>query len=286
MPDSPLEPAYLKGEAFLRDVAAHGACGDALALWWLGQSGFLVRSGGRSVIIDPYLSDSLTEKYAGTDKPHDRITERIVDPAFLEGIDAATSSHLHTDHCDAATLLPLTKANPSLTLVLPAANLEAVRERLGSGAPELLTLDRGGMADVEGIVFHGVAAAHNAVERDSQARCRFLGYVIGIGPWRIYHSGDTLWHDDLVAEVLPHRPHVALLPINGNKPERGVAGNLNGAEAAALARALGVRLAIPCHYGMFRFNTEPPALFEETCLNLGQAFRTLRQGESVVIEAC
>ncbi len=284
MPDSLLEPAYLKDEAFLSDVAVHGARGDDLAVWWLGQSGFLLRSGGRSVLVDPYLSDSLTAKYAGTNKPHVRITERVVDPARLEGIEAVTSSHLHTDHCDAATLLPLTKANPSLALVLPAANLEAVRERLGSGAPELLSLDRGGMADVEGIVFHGVAAAHNTVERDPQGRCRFLGYIISLGPWRIYHSGDTLWHEDLVAEVLPHRPHLALLPINGNKPDRGVAGNLNGAEAAALARALGVRLAIPCHYGMFRFNTEPPDLFEASCRNLDQACRTLRHGEAVVMQ--
>ena len=48
---------------------------------------------------------------------------------------------------------------------------------------------------------------------------------------------------------------VALLPINGSAPERRVAGNLNGVEAATLAHAIGARMVIPCHYEMFAFNT-------------------------------
>ena len=37
-------------------------------LWWLGQSGYLLQWRGKRVLIDPYLSDSLTKKYAVTDK--------------------------------------------------------------------------------------------------------------------------------------------------------------------------------------------------------------------------
>ena len=55
----------------------------------------------------PYLSDSLTAKYAGTDKPHVRMTERAIDPARLDFIDVVTSSHNHTDHLDHETLWPL-----------------------------------------------------------------------------------------------------------------------------------------------------------------------------------
>ena len=45
------------------------------------------------MLFDPYLSDSLTAKYADTDKPHVRITERVIDPESLDFIDVATSSH-------------------------------------------------------------------------------------------------------------------------------------------------------------------------------------------------
>src|SRR5687767_159151 len=70
----------LQDDAFIQDVqqAAHDL--QDLHLWWLGQSGFLVQWQGRHVLLDPYLSDSLTHKYADTDKPHVRMTEIVVVP--------------------------------------------------------------------------------------------------------------------------------------------------------------------------------------------------------------
>ena len=55
-------------------------------LWWLGQSGFLLQWNGKRVLIDPYLSDSLTKKYLTTDKPHTRISELVVKPELLKNI--------------------------------------------------------------------------------------------------------------------------------------------------------------------------------------------------------
>src|SRR5690348_539946 len=101
-----MRPSFQKDHAFIADVrrvlASRGS-----SLWWLGQSGFLAAQNGRAIVLDPYLSDSLTRKYAGTDKPHVRITERVVDPATLGAIgviDLITSSHNHTDHFDPETL--------------------------------------------------------------------------------------------------------------------------------------------------------------------------------------
>ena len=88
-------------------------------LWWLGQSGFLLQWHGKRVLIDPYLSDSLTRKYAGTDKPHTRMSERVTDPALLKGITIVTSSHNHTDHLDADTLIPVFANNPQLSFIIP-----------------------------------------------------------------------------------------------------------------------------------------------------------------------
>jgi L-ascorbate metabolism protein UlaG (beta-lactamase superfamily) len=72
---------------------------------------------------------------------------------------------------------------------------------------------------------------------------------------------------------------VALLPINGRAPERRVAGNLDGPEAARLARAIGARQVVPCHYEMFAFNTASPAAFAAECRKLGQPHAVLRAGE-------
>lgn len=272
-----LEP-LLKDDALLADIAA-AEPGDGVALWWLGQSGFLVKHAGRYLLLDPYLSDSLTKKYAATDKPHVRRTARAVDPARLGFVDVVTSSHQHTDHLDAETLRPMLAARPDLRLVIPEAHRALAAERLQIGAARPIGLDDGQAATLSGFEIHAVASAHETVERDQAGRCRFLGYVVRCGATTLYHSGDTVLYDGLAEKLSPLRVDAALLPINGRRPERRVAGNLTGAEAAHLAHRLGVKLAIPCHYDMFEFNTEPPDEFVRACQALGVPQRVLRCGE-------
>src|SRR5258707_13960071 len=103
--------------------------------------------------------------------------------------------------------------------------------------------------------------------------------MVEAGRWRIYHSADTKRFDQMEVGLRKWNIDVALLPINGDLPERQVAGNLNGREAATLAKAAGARLVIPCHYDMFQFNTVSPDLFVTTAQSLGQRFRVLRCGE-------
>lgn len=274
-----MKTPILQDRTFLQSYGDAPPQTDHFDLWWMGQSGFLIKWQGRGLLFDPYLSDSLTAKYADTDKPHVRMVERVVDPAKLNGISVATSSHNHTDHLDAETLRPLLDANPSLQLVLPEANIEFAEERLGNTLPELVGLDEGKMVQVAGFEFHAVAAAHNEIKQDSAGRNHFLGFIVKFADWTIYHSGDTLWHEGLVPILLEHDIDIAFVPINGNKPERRVAGNLNGTEAAALAKAIGARLAIPHHFDMFTFNTETTDEFKAACERLGQPYKALQNGQ-------
>lgn len=258
----------LRDESFLADLATPGE----LRLWWLGQSGFLVRFGGRFLLFDPYLSDSLTTKYAGTDKPHVRMTERVIAPERLTGIDVITSSHNHTDHLDAETLRPLLAVNPGAQLVVPEANREFVAQRLGR--TDFLSVNIGRSVSLDGFTLHAVPAAHNELAP------QFLGYVVQCGPWTIYHSGDTLLYPRMVETLRAWPIDVALLPINGHKPERRVAGNLDGREAAQLAHDIGARWVVPCHYEMFEFNTaNPRERFIPECERLGQPHRVMHAGE-------
>lgn len=269
----------LKDDAFLADVRQAMAPGGSYNLWWLGQSGFLLQWRGRHVLLDPYLSDSLTKKYADTDKPHIRMTGRIVDPARLDFIDIVTSSHNHTDHLDAETLVPLLRASPNARLVIPEANRAFVAARLRVPDEFPIGLDAGERIEVFGVTISAVPAAHETVARDAQGRCRYLGYVLQFGGHTIYHSGDTLWDDAIVHALRPFAIDIAILPINGRAPERRVAGNLNAIEAVQLAKSIGARCAIPCHYEMFTFNTADPAAFTGAARQTGQPCRVLRCGE-------
>ena len=53
---------------------------NKLVLWWIGQSGFLVKWGTLYILIDPYLSDSVTKLHEGTDRPHKRMERIVIDP--------------------------------------------------------------------------------------------------------------------------------------------------------------------------------------------------------------
>lgn len=270
----------LQDDAFLADVErARREAPRSLHLWWLGQSGFLVQWQGRHLLLDPYLSDSLTRKYAGTARPHVRMTARVVAPERLGFVDAATSSHNHTDHLDAATLGPLLQANPRLELVIPEANRAFVADRLRVPTSRPRGLNAGQQTSVAGFTIHAVPAAHNQLEQDEAGRHRFLGYVIEAGPWTVYHAGDTLRYAGMESWLARWRVDVALLPINGDDPARGVAGNLDGPQAARLARDIDARVVIPCHYDLFEFNTADPAPFAAACRELGQNCRVLRAGQ-------
>ncbi len=273
-----IQPVQSNG-TLLADVHSANKHDRGFRLWWLGQSGFLLQWQGVHILLDPYLSDSLTRKYSQTDKPHVRMTELVVDPAELAFVNIATSSHNHTDHLDAKTLGPILERNPSLKLVIPEANRAFVADRLKIDPIMPIGLDDGSTIEISGIRFCGVASAHETVERDEQGRRKFLGYILQFGEWSLYHSGDTLRYEGMAEKLRSFAVDVALLPINGRAPERRVAGNLSGPEAAQLSHDIGAKLVIPCHFEMFEFNTATPNAFADTCRRLGQPYRILRCGE-------
>ena len=270
---------HLTGDDLLRDIATAPADKGCFHLWWLGQSGFLLRWESRFLLVDPYLSDSLTEKYAATDKPHIRMTEIPLQPGQLDFIDLVTSSHNHTDHLDGETLLPLLSANPGVALLAPEANRRFVAERLHLDNEAPHGLSSGREAELAGFGCVGVPAAHESRELDGEGRDKYMGYIFKLGEWSVYHSGDTVPFDGLVDALAGHRIDVAILPINGRAEGRGVAGNLWGREAADLAGEIGARVVIPCHYDMFSFNTATPDEFVQRCHQLDQPYRVLRCAE-------
>lgn len=267
-----IEPRQ-SGDEFLGDVRAAARSSEPFHVWWLGQSGFLVQWEGRHLLFDPYLSDSLTRKYEGTETPHRRMTRRVIEPGRLDFIDVATSTHNHTDHLDAETLGPLLEANPTLALIIPEANRDFVAERLQIDPSFPIGLDDGVSTSIEGFRVTGVPAAHEERTR------AYLGYVVEFGPWTVYHSGDTIRYDGMAEKLVQWRIDVCFLPINGRAPERKVPGNMTGPEAARLARDIAAQVVIPCHFEMFEFNTAPPEPFVEEADHLGQRAVVLAAGE-------
>jgi L-ascorbate metabolism protein UlaG (beta-lactamase superfamily) len=240
--------------------------GEAFRLYWLGQAGFVLDYACARLIIDPYLSDSLAEKYRGTARPHTRMMAGPVLPEQCAFIDLILCTHAHTDHMDPDTLKPLITHNPSARLIAPRAVREQAALRSGIGVDQLILVDAGdSLRPIQGISITATRSAHEKLEVDGNGHHRFLGYGMDIGVARLWHSGDCIQFEGLEREARALRPDICLLPVNGRRPElsdNGVPGNFTLDEAIALSRAVGASDMIAHHYGLFDFNTEQPEAIE------------------------
>lgn len=235
---------------------------------WTGQAGFILRSGSRSLAIDLYLSDSLAEKYSGTELPHVRMHPAPLSAERLQGIDLLLCSHGHTDHMDGLSLggiyaqegtgplciVPRGEAQKALQRNIPQARL------VGMDASESFSFCEGQ------IRITAIPAAHEKLTTDAYGNQMALGYIIEIGGLTFYHSGDCIPYEGLEELLHPYRIDVALLPVNGRdayRTSRGILGNFTIDEACELTKHIGARLLIPHHFGMFDFNTVSEGLIRE-----------------------
>jgi L-ascorbate metabolism protein UlaG (beta-lactamase superfamily) len=187
---------------------------------------------------------------------------RVAAPEELRFVEVATSTHNHTDHLDAETLNGMQPRH----LVIPEANRAFVTQRLGCDPGWPIGLRPGESASVGPFRFHAVPAAHEQLSDEC------LGYVVEMGRYRLYHSGDTLIYDGMADVLRPFAADLAFLPINGK------VGNMNHRDAAWLGKQIGARCVIPCHYDMFEFNTADPRDFAEEAEALGLTYRVLPLG--------
>jgi L-ascorbate metabolism protein UlaG (beta-lactamase superfamily) len=274
-----IEP-FLQGPELIAEIFRTNPSPASLAIWWLGQSGFLIKSGTGILVIDPYLSEHLTRKYEGTSRPHVRMTRAPLRGADLYRVDIVLASHKHSDHLDQETVSGLLAASPDARLVLPASLVEHAAA-IGLPSDRFSGIDAGEMVERAGFRVRAVASAHERIDCDADGRHLYLGYVIETEGLRLYHSGDSLAYDGL-AEALGREPFdVLLLPINGRNSARGVPGNMNAAEAVDLAARVRPRYLVPHHYDMFVFNTVAVEEFETEARRLPAEVqpRILRCGE-------
>jgi L-ascorbate metabolism protein UlaG (beta-lactamase superfamily) len=193
------------------------------------------------------------------------MTRRVVDPARLGFVDVVTASHGHTDHLDPLTL----RALRPRALVCPPGLRALAFERAGI-VPRVVEVD--GIVTVAGFDFTAVPAEHDVPGGA-------VGFVVRCGPWTLYHSGDTVAYAGLGERLRGFAPDVAVLPINGKL------GNMDGHDAARIAKEARAGLAIPCHFEMFEFNTASPDDFVDECARRGQPCRVLRAGERLTLGA-
>lgn len=227
-----------------------------VGLFWLGQAGFWLETGQYSILIDPYLSDSLAHKYAGKKHDHVRMMPPPISVAHMPKPDMVLVTHAHTDHMDPDTLGPLQRQFPGTIFVVPKACIDIARDRIGATATLIEVCADQQVSPLEGLTLSVFPAAHEDLRRDEDGNHVFLGYGIEVDGFRLYHSGDSIPYEGLQERIDRFAPNVALLPVNGRDAARladGIPGNFTLQEAIDLCGS--VPILIPHHFGMFAFNT-------------------------------
>jgi L-ascorbate 6-phosphate lactonase len=220
------------------------------ALWFLGQAGYVARSGSVTLAIDPYLTDSV-----GKSSP--AFSRRIpvpIEPEDLR-VDVFIVTHDHLDHLDPETIQRY-QHKAGTVFVAPRF---AAKKLADLGVPEqaITKVDVGETVQVRGIDITGVFALPTGP--DALDTC---GYLVTFPNGRsFYHASDTAFCE-LLLRAAP-RPALSgaegaellLVPINGKW------GNLDVEQAIALTAAVKPRYVLPNHYDLMALNSENPETF-------------------------
>ena len=197
---------------------------------WLGQAGLMFEVSGKTIIVDPYLSNSV-EKI----EPHNK--RRVpVDEKFLKiKPDIIVLTHNHLDHTDPETLRYYLNEDSKVCVLASYHAWQNVRKLFGGIKNNYVMFNRGTKWTEEGIEFQAVYAEHS----DDHA----IGFILRAEGKNYYITGDTLYNE-AIFEKLPKEIAYVFLPVNG----RG--NNMNMTEAKRFCERIGGK-AIPLHCGLF-----------------------------------
>ncbi|WP_254434808.1 MBL fold metallo-hydrolase [Magnetospirillum sp. UT-4] len=256
----------------MADIQAATVPPANLAVWFLGQNGWIVKSpGGRVLAVDPYLTDSCHPSRRGLD------LRRRVPVAIAPGelaADVVLCTHAHKDHADPEGLPAMAESGrvaafagpPATQAVFAAAGIAEDRRRLAWPGDAFQVGDL-------------TLAGTFALPTDTTDLTHMGVVVSAPGSPRFWIVGDTAWCDLLADSGRVHAPDVVAVPING-----GYA-NLSHWQAAELVKRVGARQAFPCHWDMFADNACDPRMFAAslTVLGIGDAYRAAEHGKMVVL---
>ena len=255
----------------MHDVQQYAVPTGAVALWWLGQAGFIIKSpAGKIVALDPYLTNSCKAlgEEAGFDM--DRLVPPPLSPEDLVGIDLYLMTHSHQDHLDPETLRGYRAAGGQGPYAAPAETIEKLEE-LGVPADETTMVWPNKTFSIGDVTLRATFAI--PFGGDDLTHVGYLAFVSG-GP-TVYFTGDTAYHDLIATSVSEHQPDVMVTVINA------AFRNLAPGEASLLAKQIDAKVVIPCHHDLFSDNQQPPQMLRTNLhiLGIGDRYQPLEHGK-------
>lgn len=236
-------------------------------MWWLGQAGFALKSQrGTILYVDPYLSD-VVERVVG----FKRLSLAPIDTADVRA-DWVVSTHEHLDHLDTEALPVIAQHNAACRFAGPAS-CEPEYNNMGIEKERRLLLQADQTYSLDDVRMTTAQADHGDLSPEA------LSLMMDFSSVRILFTGDTAFRPDLLEPLDASGLDVLVPCINGRF------GNMDAAEAAMLTRTLRPRLAVPCHFWMFKEQNGDPETFVVKCTQYCQETRVelLTPGRGLLI---
>ena len=228
----------------------------------LGQTGLRIDIGDLTVLVDPYLSNSVQELEAP-----DLVRQVPIpyQPEELTSVDWVLITHDHMDHCDPHTLPALAQASPQARFVGPLA-VRRQLEQWGIAQERILPSPVAELDLGEELTVQAMPAAHPKIRLDQNGQLLAVGYLFRRNGKKLYLAGDTAVCDELLAALKLAAPiDTALLPVNEDnffRRRMGIVGNMSIREAFGLAAEVGIEQVVPVHWDMFVVNSTSPKEIE------------------------
>lgn len=217
----------------------------SLGIHWFGQSSFGLKSPeGTIVLTDPYFPRH---------RPPDQFIHPTspLDEAFLH-TDFVVLTHNHGDHTCLETIGRIDAAHPDVCFIGPPESAAALREA-GIRQAAITSVTAGDKAAMGSMTVHTVwAKPPEGVPGDNiePPDVQHLAFVVDSGGVRLFVSGDPINtfanHESLLKPIRDLQPEVGLLT---NHPTEGEFPFFDG--SAKMANELGLKTAVPAHYGCF-----------------------------------
>jgi N-acyl-phosphatidylethanolamine-hydrolysing phospholipase D len=221
---------------------------------WLGQAAFLIRIGGQTVLVDPFLSDYASPVQGVGPR---RFTPPGLPAEALPPIDLLLVSHNHYDHLDARTIEALPN-KAQMRVVVPLGLGRFFRAR---GYRSVAELDWHQQASAGPLTVTAVPAIHRSARTlIDRNRTLWAGFVIESTERRLYFGGDTGYGTVFRETGRRYGPFdLAMLGIGCYAPRAAMHMNhANPEEAIQIALDLGARHVVGMHWGATVMRVAPP----------------------------
>ena len=234
-----------------------------IAMFYLGQEGFLLKYADTYLLVDGYLTD-FVDRNASGEVEWKRLYDTPIDPSELDFVDYVFCSHPHADHADPDTIRGICEASEKAVFLGPESVLEVYRAA-GVPADRMKKLSCDQKIELcNRICVTAIPAAHEELHPTGE-KGQFVevGYLIECEGIRLFHSGDCCMYEGLEERIM--ECDVLLLPINGRDHYRryvqDIIGNFDCREAITLAKRTNAGMLIPMHFDLYEVNELNPAVF-------------------------